>query len=89
MMQAVLPIVGALLGGGVVGWALVRLANVAVARLWAIGLLLAVIALFALGMIRGGDRGIVLVVVATFVVIPGLIGSVVGMVASEWRMRGE
>ena len=88
-MGPFLPIAGAALGGAVVGWALVRLANVAIARLWAIALVLVVIVLSVLGMIRGGDRGIALVVMATFLAIPALIGSVVGMVASEWRLRKE
>lgn len=89
MSPFVLWSLGAMALGAVIGAALVRFVNLAVARLWAIGLLLAVIVLFAWGMIRAADTGIVLVVIATAIVIPGLIGSVAGMVLTEWRMRKD
>ncbi|SMY07719.1 hypothetical protein [Flavimaricola marinus] len=88
-MAAVLPSLAACVAGAIIGWALVRWANIAVARLWAIGLLLAVIVMFGIGIAKGEESGLALVVLATMFVLPGLIGSVFGMVLTEWRMRDQ
>lgn len=84
-MGAVLPGIGAACAGALIGWALVRWTNIALARLWAIVLVLLIIALFVYGMMRGADTGFTMVVVASLVLFPALVGSVVAMVLTEWR----
>lgn len=89
MIGTILPGLVSVVLGAVIGWALVRWTNIAIARLWAIALLLVFIVLLVLAMIFGGSHGIRYIVLATLVVLPGLIGSVFGMIATEWRTRDQ
>jgi hypothetical protein len=89
MTATVLAGLAACGGGALAGWALVRWTNIAIARLWAIALLLLTLGLVGVGLMRGTEGGGTLVVVGGLIVLPGLIGSVVAMVLTEWRMAAR
>ena len=87
-MQGIAPSLAALFAAALIGAVLTRWVNLALARLWALALLLAVIVLYVMGIVRGEARGgIELVVIANFLALPAFIGALAGSVLTEWRMR--